>query len=251
MHHDFFAWVRLLLLIILILAFAFWATIVGSQSKPEQPEQPEASETEQKEPIYVTQTESLEIIPLKTEAAPEPTSSEPTEETTQATETATIATEPPTEAVTEETTIPTEQPVEEAAVEEETIPTETAYPYTEDELDYLALVIYQEAGGDLCSDETRLMVGTVVMNRVEDGRFPDTIFEVILQRGQYGRLYWTGPTWPARRWNQGEAHAVERAYAIAERILNGERAFGKDVVFQAEFVQGEIVAYQDGFYFCR
>ena len=246
MHHDFFAWVRLLLLFILILAFAFWATIVGSQSKPEQPEQPEASETEQKEPIYVTQVESLEIIPLKTEAAPEPTFSDPTEETTPATEAATIATEPPTEAVTEETTITTEPPTE-----PETEPAETEPTYTAEELEMLALVIYQEAGADRCSDDTRLMVGTVVMNRIADPRFPDTMYEVVTEELAYGRLHWTGIVWPSRARRPAEAHAVERAYAIAERILQGERTLPEDVIFQSEHVMGEIVAYSDGLYFCR
>lgn len=179
----------------------------------------------------------VEEIPPYTE----PLTSAPTE-ATEPTET-----EPPTE-----TTVPeTEPPV---ATEQPTEPIETAppYPYTEKDLEYLALVIYQEAGGDMYSDKTRLMVGTVVMNRVADDRFPETIFEVILQRGQYGRLFWTGPTWPARRWEAVEAHAVERAYTIAERILNGERALPSDVVFQSEYIQGtEVVAHQGGFYFCR
>lgn len=145
----------------------------------------------------------------------------------------------------------TENPTEQTT-EQETIPTETAYPYTEKDLEYLALVIYQEAGGDMYSDTTRLMVGTVVMNRVADERYPDTIFDVILQRGQYGRLFWTGPMWPARRWEPQESHAVERAYTIAERVLRGERSLPSDVIFQSEYIQGtEIVAYQGGFYFCR
>ena len=116
----------------------------------------------------------------------------------------------------------------------------------------LALVIYQEAGADYCSDETRLMVGTVVMNRVADSRFPNTIYEVLTQRAQYGRLHWTGIVWPARASYESEAHAVERAYKLAERILLGERALPEDVIWQAEFKQGtEVVAYQDGVYFCR
>ena len=227
MHHDFFAWVRLLLFMILILAFVIFCKIEEAKMYPEQPE---PSETEQTEtPVSTT---------LEAETAPEPTSSNPTEETTPQTEAATIATEPPTEPETEPPTEP--------------IYTAPPYEYTEKDLEYLALVIYQEAGGDMYSDKTRLMVGTVVMNRVADDRFPDTIFDVILQRGQYGRLFWTGPTWPARRWEAVEAHAVERAYTIAERILNGERALPSDVVFQSEYIQGEeIVAHQGGFYFCR
>lgn len=172
-----------------------------------------------------------------------------TEETPQTHSPATEATE--TEPTMETTAPETESP---AATESPTEPIYTAppYEYTEKELEYLALVIYQEAGGDMYSDKTRLMVGTVVMNRVADDRFPDTIFDVILQRGQYGRLHWTGPMWPARRWDAVEAHAVERAYTIAERILNGERALPSDVVFQSEYIQGEeIVAHQGGFFFCR
>ena len=90
-----------------------------------------------------------------------------------------------------------------------------------------------------------------MMNRIADERYPDTMEEVITQERQYGRLHWTGIVWPEKAEDPTEAHAVERAYTIAERILNGERAFEEDVIFQAEFIQGEIVAHQDGVYFCR
>ena len=139
------------------------------------------------------------------------------------------------------------------AVEPVTEPaTEPEPTYNEADLEMLALVIYQEAGGDACSDETRLMVGNVVLNRVADERFPDTIEEVLLQERQYGRLHWTGLVWPERASKSVEAHAVQRAYDCAERVLEGERLLPEDVIWQAEFKQGtEIVAQQDGFYFCR
>ncbi len=136
-------------------------------------------------------------------------------------------------------------------IEEMPEPTEEPASYTDAELEMLALVIYQEAGGDACSDDTRLKVGTVVMNRVADSRFPDSIYEVLTQELQYGRLYWTGLVWPERASQPGEAHAVERAYDCAERILEGERFLPEDVIFQSEYIMGEIVAEQDGFYFCR
>lgn len=153
---------------------------------------------------------------------------------------------------------PVELPQEVAQVEalpvveavEEPTPEPVAL-FTAEELEMLALVIYQEAGGDACSDSTRLMVGNVVMNRVADPRFPDTIEEVLLAKGQYGRLHWTGLVWPARAELPQEAHAVARAYECAERILSGERYLPEDVIFQSEYIQGEIVAEQDGFYFCR
>lgn len=148
----------------------------------------------------------------------------------------------------EVTVIEAQEPVE---IEEPTNPEPT---YTDEELDALALAIYQEAGSDTCSDETRLMVGTVVLNRVADHRYPDTIQEVLTQRAQYGRLHWTGLVWPERAGYQSEAHAVERAYNLAEDLLSGTVAdvLPPDVVFQAEFVQGsEVVAQTDGFYFCK
>ena len=100
MHHDFFAWVRLLLLVIMILLFAAWGAITENQS---QMEQPKPKEAEQKEPIYIVQAASYEIIPTEAETATEPTSTTHTEEITPATEAATTATEPPTEPIPTET----------------------------------------------------------------------------------------------------------------------------------------------------
>lgn len=172
---------------------------------------------------------------------------EPTAELTVAETTETVTEPTETEAPT---TVATEPVETEPPMVPET--TEVELPYTPDELEMLALVIYQEVGSDACSDETRLMVGTVVMNRVADSRFPDTLYGVLTQRAQYGRLHWTGLVWPERANNPSEAHAVARAYECAERILLGERVLPSDVIFQAEFVQGtEIVAYSDGMYFCR
>lgn len=126
--------------------------------------------------------------------------------------------------------------------------------YTAEQLEALALVIYQEAGGDACQDSTRQMVGEVVLNRVADERFPDTIQAVLTAPRQYGRLHWMGLVWPERASAVGEAHAVERAYHCAESLLDGtvERLLPQDAIWQAEFPQGqEVIVHQDGFYFCR
>lgn len=76
--------------------------------------------------------------------------------------------------------------IEEVA-EESQIPVETEfvsyYDYTEGELDLLARLIYSEGGGE--SYETKLGIGSVVMNRLEDSCFPDTIHEVIYQPSQF------------------------------------------------------------------
>lgn len=140
------------------------------------------------------------------------------------------------------------------ALEAGTGPEEIVPLYSDLELEILAIIIYQEAGGDACSDETRQMVGEVFLNRVASDRYPNTFYEVATQRQQYGRLYWTGIVWPERAELPQEAHAVERAYEMAEALLTGnlERLLPEDAIFQAEFPQGtEIVAVQNGLYFCR
>lgn len=122
-----------------------------------------------------------------------------------------------------------------------------------EDLELLACVIYQEAGGDACSDLCRFMVGDVVLNRVADSRFPDTIEEVLTQRGQYGTFSKTGVVWPARAGNPGEAAAVERAYDTARRLLSGEHSelYDAGYIWQAEFIQGTDVIEVDGTYFGR
>ena len=123
-------------------------------------------------------------------------------------------------------------------------------PYSDIELDdaeLLARVIYQEAGGDGCCDECRRRVADVVLNRVADDRFPNTIYEVLTQENQYGAFYWTGVVWADRATNPGEAEAVERAKRIANEVLNGQHSdlYGNGYIWQAGFVQG-----YDGFWHC-
>lgn len=138
--------------------------------------------------------------------------------------------------------------VEESLVHSDPIPDKT---YTDEELEILALIVYQEAGGDIVSDDTRRLVAQVFLNRVNDSRFPDSFYEVATEERQYGRLYWTGIVWPDRASSQEEAHAVERAYKIAQEVLESdEPVCPEGVIFQAEFVQGDIYAEQDGLYFC-
>lgn len=126
--------------------------------------------------------------------------------------------------------------------------------YSEEELEILALIIYQEAGADFCLDSTRQMVGEVFLNRVKSSRYPNTFYEVATQRSQYGHLYWTGIVWPERASLPQEQHAVKRAYDIAESLLSGSAnlLLPSDAIYQAEFKQGsEVLANQDGLYFCK
>lgn len=122
-------------------------------------------------------------------------------------------------------------------------------PVDPQDLEMLACVIYQEAGCDWISNETRMMVGNVVLNRVASDLFPNTIEEVLLQQGQYGEYSWTGIHWLSSA--EYEPWAVARCYECAQRLLEGERVFHEGVVWQAGFIQGQgIEEYRDGIYFC-
>lgn len=52
-----------------------------------------------------------------------------------------------------------------------------------DDLYLLARLVESEAGNE--GYETKMMVASVVMNRVADSRFPNTIKEVVYQKGQF------------------------------------------------------------------
>ena len=138
--------------------------------------------------------------------------------------------------------------VEKSLVHSDPAPDKT---YTDEELDILALIVYQEAGGDKVSDDTRRLVAQVFLNRVNDSRFPDSFYEVATANRQYGRLYLTGIVWPDRASSPAEGPAVGRAYKIAQEVLESDEPICPEgVIFQAEFVQGDIYAAQDGMYFC-
>ena len=101
---------------------------------------------------------------------------------------------------------------------------ETVFKVDPDELEMLAIVIYQEAGGNGSCDDCRRYVADIVLNRVADERFPNTIEEVLTQKNQYGKLYYTGIKWASRAKNPGEADAVARAYRIADEVLSGQHS---------------------------
>ena len=153
---------------------------------------------------------------------------------------------------TEETdpTETTEAPTEVTEVPETTEPVPTVDP---EELEMLACVIFQEAGGNHQCDDCRRMVADVVLNRMADPRFPDTMYEVLTEKYQYGRFYWTGIVWPERASDPDEKHAVERAYRIAEEVLLGNHSdlYGKGYVWQATFKQSNDNIYCCGHYYGR
>ena len=107
-----------------------------------------------------------------------------------------------------------------------------------EELELLAKVITTESGADWCKNELQLAVGSVVLNRVADSRFPNSIEEVIYQPGQYStakRLEGVVPT--------------ERAKEHAKQLLTEGVTIPESVVWQANFKQGKTYKVLQGVYF--
>ena len=124
-------------------------------------------------------------------------------------------------------------------------------PTSKSDTELLACVIYQEAGSDYVCDKCRRRVADVVLNRVADDRFPNTVNGVLTAKNQYGRYYYTGVVWPSRAKNASEQHAVERAYRVAEEVLNGQHSdlYGNGYIWQAGFKQGSGTVKCCGIYF--
>lgn len=99
-----------------------------------------------------------------------------------------------------------------------------------DELMLLSKIMYAEAGSNWLSDDWKMCVGEVVLNRAASPEFPNSIAEVLSQPGQY-----YGPN--SRYFNN--LRPTARCANLALRLLNGERVMNDpSVVFQANFRQG-------------
>lgn len=100
-----------------------------------------------------------------------------------------------------------------------------------DDLYLLAKLIYAEAGSDWLSEDFRLCVGEVVLNRVASPEFPNSISEVVYQKGQY-----------ASACTASFAGLIPSQACVnaALRLMQGERLMAPSVVFQSDHEQGEI-----------
>ena len=99
-----------------------------------------------------------------------------------------------------------------------------------DDFMLIAKIIWAEAGSEWLSDEWKMCVGEVVLNRVASPEFPNTVAEVLAQPGQY---------YGANSRYFNNIIPTERCAVAAMRLLNGERVINDpSVVFQANFRQG-------------
>ena len=99
---------------------------------------------------------------------------------------------------------------------------------------YIAKIIECEAGSAWLSDDWKMSVGEVLLNRVASPEFPDTFAECVYQPGQYP--YTDTAYFAALR---PSAHSVE----LARRLCEGERVLDDPtIIFQSGEVQGGGVA---------
>ena len=99
------------------------------------------------------------------------------------------------------------------------------YADYDNDLWYLSHVIQAEAG--YCSEEMQEDVGSVVLNRVADDRFPNSIPEVVEQPGQYSTASYLSSQDP-----------TESALKVAKDLLKNGSKLPGDVIYQANFPQG-------------
>ena len=98
-----------------------------------------------------------------------------------------------------------------------------------DDLLLLSKIVDAEAGSSWLSDEHRLLVASVVINRVNSPEFPNTIYEVVYQEGQYA---------PVRKECFDDIVPSRDSVMAAYRILTEGSIAPPDVVYQANFQQG-------------
>lgn len=104
-------------------------------------------------------------------------------------------------------------------VENPTTPSRGEVKYSKEDVDLLARVIYAEARGE--DFEGQIAVGAVVLNRLEDSRFPKTIEAVIYQQGAFTAVL------------DKQIHLTpdEIAYRAAEAALAGKDPTGGAIYY--------------------
>ena len=102
-------------------------------------------------------------------------------------------------------------------------------PVDYDALQLLARLIFAEAGDRLRDEAFRWCVGEMVLNRVDSPEFPDTLEEVVFQRGQF--LCTTQPEFSDLRPSRSCAE-------IALQLLEGERRMAPQVLYQSPWQIG-------------
>ena len=107
------------------------------------------------------------------------------------------------------------------------------------DLYYLTKIICAESQN--CGYQENLYVGSVVLNRVASDEFPDTIYDVIFQPGQYAPTFDGSPNWYKT--------PTEDNLNAAIYLLENGSVLEPEYVWQAQFVQGSYGFWTDWHYY--
>ena len=96
--------------------------------------------------------------------------------------------------------------------------------YTDNDLKYMAAIIYCEAGNQCYAG--KIAVGCVVMNRVKSSSFPNTVLKVIKQRGQFSPVRQGKFARETKNVERGKYSSGARRECMkaAQEVLEGQRA---------------------------
>ena len=130
-----------------------------------------------------------------------------------------------TESETEVVETSEESEVEETEDIEETESETEVAPYSADDFYELSHVIQAEAGYTYW--DMMVGVGSVVLNRVKSDAFPNTVYEVIHQPGQYSTVSYLASQVP-----------TEEVLEVTDFLLRNGSQYPAEVVYQANFEQG-------------
>ena len=111
--------------------------------------------------------------------------------------------------------------------------------YTWDDIRILTTTVYHEAGQT--TEQLRQYVARVALNRVADHRFPDSVYEVITQPGQYNTKYATmdaANAIKAKDSANGTKHWNHCKWSVME-AMRGNTDMPSNVLYQANFTQGD------------
>ena len=111
--------------------------------------------------------------------------------------------------------------------------------YSDEDIRILTTTVFHEAGHT--TEQLRQYVAQVVLNRVEDSRFPDTVKGVITQPGQYSTKYATVEA--ANAIQATDSKTGTYYYGICEdsvkAAMMGQVEMPSNVLYQANFSQGK------------
>lgn len=112
--------------------------------------------------------------------------------------------------------------------------------YTADEFDMLCCVLQGEVGD--CSEDSKIAVANVIINRVKSSAFPDTIEGVLTQADQFTAIY---------KYYSGSVTPSQSTIDCAKRALGGEdNTKGAVYYYAPQYCGGSTAAWFETLTFC-